>query len=157
RHGRPDIGARRRARHPQSPGAGNDRRRSPSRRPGDGARPVSPKAAPRAAWGVWAVTLAATVATLILLVLNRAVNRSGLVASYAAIAVISMSLAPSGVLIVTKVRGNAIGWVLMVMGLGLTLGGLSEEYVLHALVAAPGSLPAVGFMGWLSAWTYQLV
>jgi hypothetical protein len=106
---------------------------------------------------VWAATTAVTAGTLVLVGLNRSVNDSGITGSYAAIALISMSLATSGVLIVAKVRGNAIGWVLMVMGLGLALGGLSEQYVLYGLVTAPGSLPLIGLMGWLSAWTYQLV
>jgi hypothetical protein len=45
--------------------------------------------------------------------------------------------------------GNRIGWLFLVAGLALGLSGFSNQYALHALVAAPGSWPAGRAVAWL--------
>jgi hypothetical protein len=44
---------------------------------------------------------------------------------------------------------NRIGWLFLAAGLALGLSGFSDQYALHALVAAPGSWPAGRAAGWL--------
>ena len=55
-----------------------------------------------------------------------------------------------GVLILTQRRGNVLGPLLAGGGLVSAVGGAAGEYAVRALVLAPGSLPAGGFMAWLS-------
>ena len=56
----------------------------------------------------------------------------------------------TGRLITARVPGNAIGWLLALIGLLLAGVMLTEQYALYGLVTAPGSPPAVKFTGWFS-------
>ena len=56
----------------------------------------------------------------------------------------------TGRLITRRIPGNAIGWLLAVIGLLLAGEILTEQYALYGLVSAPGALPAVKITGWFS-------
>ena len=58
--------------------------------------------------------------------------------------------AGTGQLLSRRVRGNAIGWLLALIGLLLVGELLAEQYAFYGLVTAPGSLPAVKIIGWSS-------
>ena len=51
---------------------------------------------------------------------------------------------------------TAIGWLFLAAGLALGLSGFSDQYGLHALVAAPGSWPAGRAVAWLSNWIWVI-
>ena len=51
---------------------------------------------------------------------------------------------------------NRVGWLFLVAGLALALGGVADAYGLHALVAAPGSLPAGRAVAWVSGWIWVI-
>jgi hypothetical protein len=55
----------------------------------------------------------------------------------------------AGFVLASKRPGNRIGWLFLVAGLALGLNGFSNQYALHALVAAPGSWPAGRAVAWL--------
>ena len=57
----------------------------------------------------------------------------------------------TGRMITARVPGNAIGWLLGLIGLLLAGEMLTEQYAVYGLVTAPGSLPAVKVTGWFSA------
>ena len=57
----------------------------------------------------------------------------------------------TGRVITARVPGNAIGWLLALIGLLLAGEMLTEQYAVYGLVTAPGSLPAVKVTGWFSA------
>jgi signal transduction histidine kinase len=59
-----------------------------------------------------------------------------------------------GVLLASRVPHNPIGWLFLVIGLGLLLGGAVAEYVTYALVTKPGSLPAPVWAAWVNNWTF---
>lgn len=44
---------------------------------------------------------------------------------------------------------NRLAWVFLIIGLGTGLGLFAEQYVVHATIVAPGSLPAAPIVGWL--------
>ena len=48
-----------------------------------------------------------------------------------------------GGLIAARIPGNAIGWLLALVGLALAASMFLEQYGLRGLATAPGSLPAV--------------
>src|SRR5580692_1970086 len=58
--------------------------------------------------------------------------------------------AGTGRLITRRVPGNAIGWLLALIGLLLAGEILTEQYALYGLVSAPGALPAVKITGWFA-------
>jgi hypothetical protein len=64
--------------------------------------------------------------------------------------VVNMAVPVTGYVLASRRPGNRIGWLFLVAGLGLGLGGFSNPYAVHALVADPGSWPAGRAFGWLS-------
>src|SRR5262249_7400109 len=55
-----------------------------------------------------------------------------------------------GFVLASRRPANRLGWLFLVAGLGLGLGGFSGTYGRHALVAVPGSWPAGRAFAWLS-------
>jgi signal transduction histidine kinase len=61
-----------------------------------------------------------------------------------------------GFVVASRRPGNRVGWLFLMAGLTLGLGGFAAAYGLHALVAEPGSLPAGHAFAWLSNWIWVI-
>jgi hypothetical protein len=72
------------------------------------------------------------------------------------IQVVDVAVPVAAFVVASRRPENRIGWLFLVAGLGLGLGGISSSYALHALVAAPGSLPAGRAFAWLSGWIWVI-
>jgi hypothetical protein len=70
--------------------------------------------------------------------------------------VVNMAVPVTGFVLASRRPGNRIGWLFLVAGLGLGLGGFSSSYAVHALVADPGSWPAGRAFGWLGNWLWVI-
>ena len=70
--------------------------------------------------------------------------------------VVNMAVPVTGFVLASRRPENRIGWLFLVAGLALGLGGFSTGYALHALVVAPGSWPAGRVFGWLSNWVWVI-
>ncbi len=108
----------------------------------------------RVAWSVGLVSIAMMVATLVIKFVDRnailpetgdAWNLTNVFDTAVNIAVPIL-----GIVIASRRRENAIGWLFLLAGLVLGAAGLARAYGLHALVADPGSLPAGHAFGWAS-------
>ena len=66
--------------------------------------------------------------------------------------VVNVAAAVIGFVLASRRPENRIGWLFLLAGLTLGLGGFSNQYALHALVADPGSWPAGRALAWLSNW-----
>jgi signal transduction histidine kinase len=103
------------------------------------------------AWSLAGFTVLVLVAALVLLGLNASRMAAGRIASYGIGAVAVVVYAGVGRLIANRLPGNAIGWLLCLVGLSLAATMFAEQYALYGLATAPGSLlPAVREVGWLS-------
>ena len=111
------------------------------------------RTATRVSWGLWIFTMMTLAGTLALVVLNRSLGNAGLLYGYVALSIATIAYATAGALVIARVRGNPIGWALVGMGLALLLSGFGEQYLLRALVTAPGSLPGKSFVTWFEGWT----
>jgi signal transduction histidine kinase len=109
-----------------------------------------------AGWFLPGFTLLVLVTTLVLLGLNAGVMDAGRIAFYVLGAMAIALYAGIGGLITTRMPGNAIGWLLELIGLLLAVSLFAEQYALRGLAAAPGSLPAVRPVGALSGGTAVL-
>jgi hypothetical protein len=67
-----------------------------------------------------------------------------------------MAVPVTGFVLASRRPENRIGWLFLVAGLALGLGGFSDPYALHALVAHRGSLPAGQVFAWLSNWIWMI-
>jgi len=89
-------------------------------------------------------------AALVLTGLNAGQMGTAQIGIYGVSALAGVMYAGIGRLIASRVPGNAIGWLLCLIGLSLAAVMLTEQYALHGLATAPGSLPAARLAGWLS-------
>ena len=68
--------------------------------------------------------------------------------------VVNTAIPAVGFVLASRRPANRIGWLFLAAGLAVGLNGFSNRYGLHALVAAPGSLPAGKVFGWLTNWIW---
>jgi signal transduction histidine kinase len=105
---------------------------------------------PRVIYGLMLVLLAIT---MTLTVLNDSFE------AFVAIAILMMlGYGTVGALVASRVRGNPIGWLMLSIGLGFVLVGLTSEVVTYAYVTEPSaSVPFLGLAAWLSNWVFFFV
>lgn len=60
----------------------------------------------------------------------------------------------TGLFLATRLPGNPIGWLFLVIGLGFQMSFGLEEYAVRALVVQPGSLPAGIWAAWVASWAF---
>ena len=61
----------------------------------------------------------------------------------------SLAVPVYGMVLAIKKPQNKLGWVFLVAGVSLTFAAFGQAYAVHALLAAPGSLPLPDVFGWL--------
>jgi signal transduction histidine kinase len=74
---------------------------------------------------------------------NARVMNGGEISLYVLFAAACVAFAGVGFLLASRVPRNAIGWLLSLIGLCVAVSLFLEQYGLHGLATAPGSLPAV--------------
>jgi hypothetical protein len=89
-------------------------------------------------------------AALVLLGLNASWVGAGKLGVDAGLAVAVVAYAGVGRLIASRLPGNAIGWLLGLIGLSVAAAMLSEQYALYVLTTARGSVPVARLAGSLS-------
>ena len=70
--------------------------------------------------------------------------------------VVNLAIPVAGFVLASRRPANRVGWLFLVAGLALGLSAFSQQYGLHALIVAPGSLPAGWAFVWLSNWTWVI-
>jgi hypothetical protein len=70
--------------------------------------------------------------------------------------VVNVAIPVTGFVLASRRPENPIGWLFLVAGLALGLGGFANPYALHALIVDPGSLPAGRLFGWLTNWLWAI-
>ena len=95
-------------------------------------------------------TVFVLVAALVLLGLNAGTFHPPQLGFEIVLAAAVLLYAGTGLLLTRRVPGNAIGWLLALIGLLLAGELLTEQYAVYGLVTEPGSLPAVKVIGWIS-------
>ena len=108
------------------------------------------------AWVLAAFAVLLLVPTLILLGLNARHVGAGRMFADVVLAVAAVAYAGAGRLITSRLPGNAIGWLLGLVGLSLATATFTEQYALYGLVTARGSVPAARVAGALAGGTASL-
>jgi hypothetical protein len=104
------------------------------------------------AWSLAGGCVLLVVSSLVLLLaLSHAADVSRYYYEDAAVAV---AFALLGTVVAAHRPANAIGWLLLAIGLSGALGVVSNEYVNYTLVVDPGALPGGPIAAWLSGWTW---
>jgi hypothetical protein len=113
------------------------------------------RAARRVAWSLWLLTVVLLVFGAWLEALN-APARGSLWQQSLGLVPLSLPFATVGALIASRHQHNPIGWLLCVFGIAAAVLLVGNQYSRHALVTAPGSLPAGDWAAWLAVWPVEL-
>src|SRR4051812_8462730 len=62
----------------------------------------------------------------------------------------------TGAVLARRVPHNPIGWLFLVVGLGLLFGGATAEYATYTITTNPGALPAGDWAAWVNNWTFVI-
>jgi hypothetical protein len=111
------------------------------------------RAAARFAWSACALSLALTMLSLVLLILNLSHPEVPVYSFWIENVLFSVGFSIVGAVIVPRVPpGNPVGWLFCAIGLLWAVAHFSAEYAIYALLSAPGSLPAGGVVSWFFSW-----
>jgi signal transduction histidine kinase len=108
----------------------------------------------RLAWSIGCASIALLLASLVFKFVDRheilpeVSDGWGPASVFGTIA--NMGPAIIGILIVPKRKDSRLGWLFVAAGAFLGIGGFTRAYAVHALVAAPGSLPLGLAAGWIA-------
>jgi len=108
------------------------------------------------AWSLWALSVALTTLSLVLLALIR---------SHPGIHVFDWWLGNSlvvidatvGAVVASRRPENPVGWLLCLSGVATSTSTFTSQYAIYALLAQPNSLPAGEAMAWIAAWTLPIM
>jgi hypothetical protein len=103
-----------------------------------------------------ALAVVMLIAALVLLGLNARHIDAGRQFAYALLAIAVVGYAGTGRLITRRLPGNAIGWLLSLIGLSVAAAMLTEQYALYGLATVRGAVPAAKQIGGLSGGTASL-
>jgi hypothetical protein len=121
------------------------------------------------ACALWLLTLLGLAATAWLDRLLRQAGRpelTSLAASSVPLVVAALSAVTVGTVLATRRPRHPVGWLLLGLGLSLTVHELTFSYTRYGLVTRPGTLPAAGYLagfnngillGWLSCAGFVLL
>ena len=101
------------------------------------------------AWSVWALTVPATILTLIFASLNEP---SPSLWDEVLLPVLILTFSTVGALVASYRPENAIGWLFLIGAFVWIVGELTLEYGVYALITDPGALPAGVWAAWFGAW-----
>jgi hypothetical protein len=99
------------------------------------------RTASRAAWVLWALTVALSGASLVLTLLNRSVLEGVDLVANIGIPIAAVGYGTVGALITAR-RRNRIGWIFCTIGLGFAVYAFNWGYVIRGLATAPVRSPA---------------
>jgi hypothetical protein len=106
-------------------------------------------------WSLWALSLALTALSLLLLVLNLSHPDVPVYSFWAENVLFSVGYSTVGAVIVPRMPAeNPIGWLFCAVGILWAVIHFIGEYAIYALLAAPGSLPAGEAASWIYSWLW---
>ncbi len=111
---------------------------------------MSPRAAARLAWSIWALSVPLAALSGLLNFLNAsAQNQTWLGVLFA---VLLLMFPTVGALVASRRPENPIGWIFCAVGLLFGVGAFADTYASYALLARPGELSGVEYAAWVSSW-----
>ncbi len=70
--------------------------------------------------------------------------------------IVGTGIASAGTVVAALRPRNPVGWLFILAGAAMTTATAGHQYAIHAVYAAPGSLPAPLVAAWLGSWTFMV-
>ncbi|HEX7247833.1 MAG TPA: hypothetical protein VF351_07005, partial [Actinomycetota bacterium] len=100
-------------------------------------------------WLVWGVMLCVLAAAFSLSIVNSTFE------VFVVIAVMMMiGYGTVGALVASRVPRNPIGWLMLTIGAGFALVGLSDEVLTYTVITNPGGMPGKAVAAWVNNWVF---
>ncbi len=112
-----------------------------TREQGRGVGGFSRRTAARLAWSVWALSLALTALSLVLLVPTLSHPNTHVFDFWLEDTLVAVLFPTVGAIVASHRPENPVGWILCLFGLFAGMSHFSSQYAIYALQVAPGSLP----------------
>jgi hypothetical protein len=106
------------------------------------------------AWIMCALSIALTVLSVWLLILNLSHPNVPVYLYWAEDTLLAVGYSTVGAVAASYRPANPVGWVLCAIGLSWGVAHFTSEYATYALLAAPGSLPAAEVAAWIYSWVW---
>jgi hypothetical protein len=117
---------------------------------------ITARAASRLAWLLWALSVALTTLSLVLLVLIRSHPGTHVFDWWLGNSTIVIDVTV-GAIVASRRPENPVGWLLCLSGIAVSTSSFTSEYAIYALLAEPNSLPAGEAMAWIAAWMLPIM
>ena len=127
-----------------------------AREQGRGVRGQSARAASRLAWSLWALAVALTALSLVLLALNLSHPGTHVFDWWLGNSTVVIDVTV-GAIVASRRPENPVGWLLCLFGVAVSTSSFASQYAIYALLAQPGSLPAGEAMAWIAAWQLPIM
>jgi hypothetical protein len=117
---------------------------------------MSARTAARIAWSLWALSVALTGLSLLLLVLILRSPNSYIFDWWLGNALVVVD-ATVGAIVASRRPENPVGWLLCLSGVAVGTSSFTSQYAIYTLLARPGSLPAGEASAWVAAWMLPIM
>src|SRR5215217_2100139 len=117
---------------------------------------MSARTAARLAWSLWALSVALTALSLLLLVLILRYPNSYIFDWWLGNALVVVD-ATVGAIVASRRPENPVGWLLCLSGVVVGTSSFTSQYAIYTLLARPNALPAGEAMAWLAAWQLPIM
>ena len=117
---------------------------------------MSRPAATRIAWSLWAITVALTALSALLVVLSLSHPNTPIFAWWFGNTFVVID-ATVGTIVASRRPENPVGWLLCLSGVAVGASTFISQYAIYALLARPGALPAGEAAAWIASWSLPII
>ncbi|MBA2712786.1 MAG: hypothetical protein H0U55_04420 [Rubrobacteraceae bacterium] len=114
------------------------------------------RAASWLAWSSWAISVALTALSLLLLALILQYPNVHVFDWWVGNATVVID-ATVGAIVASRRPENPVGWLLCLSGVAVSASSFASQYAIYVLLARPGSLPAGEALAWIAAWLLPII
>jgi len=101
---------------------------------------------------LWAISVALTTVSLLLLVLNHSHPDVHVYDYWLENTLSAVLFSTVGAIVASRRAENPVGWLFCLLGLAFSIGHCSSQYAVYTQLAQPGLLPAGQALAWISSW-----
>jgi hypothetical protein len=106
----------------------------------------------RLAWSMWALSLALTALSLLLLILNLSHPDVHVYDYWLENTLSAVLFSTVGAIVASRRAENPVGWLFCLLGLAFGIGHSSSQYAIYTQLTQPDLLPAGQALAWISSW-----
>ena len=117
---------------------------------------MSRRAVARLAWSLWAISVALTALSLLLLVLNLSHPNTHVFDWWLGNTLVVVDVTV-GAIVASRRPENPVGWLLCLFGVAVSTSSFTSQYAIYTLLVKPNSLPAGEAMAWMAAWQLPIM